>query len=81
MRPAVVAMIGSAGLSILMLALFDSSMFSARLENLHIIELILFTCSLFLLRRYRERVGAIRIILGSGVAGTIMVLAANAMGF
>lgn len=81
MRPAVVAMIGSAGLSILMLALFDGSLFSARLENLHIIELILFTGSLFLLRRYRERVGAIRIILGSGVVGTLMVLAAGAMGF
>ena len=38
MRPAVVALIGSAGVSIFMLALFNADFAGASLSNLHIIE-------------------------------------------
>lgn len=61
LRPAVVAMIASAGASILMLGLFQA-------ENIRLVELVIFVVALVLLRRYR--VGAISIILGSGVLGT-----------
>lgn len=72
MRPAVVALIASAGLSILVLALFQTDMFSARLEDLRVVELILFGVALFALRKFK--VSAISVILGSGVVGTVIYL-------
>ena len=74
LRPAVVAMIGSAGLSILTLGLFNSSLMELELSNFRVIEGVIFAVSFFLLRRYKEKVGAIRIILGSGIVGTIAYL-------
>ncbi len=74
LRPAVVALIGSAGLSILLLALFNSDLNGVRFSNLRIIELVIFLLGLFLLRKYKDKVGAIRIILGSGVVGTAAYL-------
>ena len=62
-------MIGSAGMSILMLALFNTSFYNISLAALRPIELILFAGSLFLLRRFRGKVGAVSIILGSGAVG------------
>ena len=56
MRPAVVALIASAGASILIPG------------NIRIVELGIFAGALFLLRKYR--MNAILIILGSGVVGT-----------
>ena len=41
------------------------------LSALRPIELILFAGSLFLLRRFRGKVGAVSIILGSGAVGTL----------
>ncbi|MDO5560930.1 MAG: chromate transporter [Oscillospiraceae bacterium] len=72
LRPATVALIGSAGMSILMLGLFQSNIFGARFENFHVIEFALFGVCLFLLRKYK--INAITIILGSGVVGTIIYL-------
>lgn len=70
LRPAVVALIGSAGASILMLGLFQSDIFSAALSNLRIVELVIFLAALFILRKYKT--SAISIILGSGVVGTLI---------
>lgn len=70
LRPAVVALIGSAGASILMLGLFQSDIFSAALSNLRIVELVIFLAALFILRKYKA--SAISIILGSGVIGTLI---------
>ncbi len=70
LRPAVVALIASAGLSILMLGLFQSDLFSASIENLRFVELGLFAVSLVLLRKFKTN--PIAIILGSGVAGTLI---------
>ncbi len=74
LRPAVVAMIGSAGLSILLLALFEADLFTIQLGNLRVIELGIFAGALFLLRTCPKKVGAISIILGSGVVGTALYL-------
>lgn len=72
LRPAVVALIGSAGASILLLALFNSDIRSLNLGDFRIIEFGLFVGCLYLLRKYK--VNAISIILGSGVVGTAMYL-------
>ena len=70
MRPAVVALIGSAGASILMLGLFQAELKDIVFSNIRIIELIIFVVALFLLRKFK--MNAITIILGSGVVGTIL---------
>lgn len=79
LRPAVVAMIGSAGLSILLLALFEADLFTIQLGNLRVIELGIFAGALFLLRKFPRKVGAISIILGSGVVGTALYLLCGAI--
>ncbi|MBU3805151.1 MAG: chromate transporter [Candidatus Cellulosilyticum pullistercoris] len=70
LRPAVVALIASAALSILCLALFGVNESSIVLSEIRWIELGLFAGGLYLLRRYK--VNAIAIIFGSGVIGTIL---------
>lgn len=68
LRPAVVALIASAGLSILLLGLFGDG--PAVTENFRIVEAALFAAGLVLLRKYRWN--AIQIIFGSGVVGTLI---------
>lgn len=68
MRPAVVALIGSAGASILMLGLFQAELQDVVLSNIRYVELAIFVVALYILRRYKA--SAIAIILGSGVVGT-----------
>ena len=70
MRPAVVALIGSAGASILMLGLFQAELQDAVLGNIRFVELGIFVVALFLLRKFKAN--AITIILGSGVIGTVI---------
>ncbi len=70
LRPAVVALIGSAGVSILMLGLFGHEGTAYSLGNLKWVELIIFVVSLVILRKYKT--SAVAIILGSGVVGTIV---------
>ncbi len=68
LRPAVVALIASAGLSIFLLGIFGGG--EASFENLRIVECVLFLLAFFLLRKFR--LSAIRIILGTGVVGTLI---------
>lgn len=68
MRPAVVALIGSAGASILILGLFQAELQDVVLSNIRYVELAIFVVSLYILRKYKA--SAIAIILGSGVVGT-----------
>lgn len=70
LRPAVVALIASAGASILMLALFQAELQEIVLSNIRLVELGIFGAALFILRKFK--VSAVAIILGSGVAGTII---------
>lgn len=70
LRPAVVAMIASAGASILMLGLFQAEFQNVVLSDIRWVELIIFAVALFLLRKFK--MNAISIILGSGVVGTIV---------
>ncbi|MCH4266762.1 MAG: chromate transporter [Solobacterium sp.] len=73
LRPAVVALIGGAALTLLLLALFGSSSFSGvSVSSLHIIELGLFLVSFFLLRKYK--VSPIAIIFGTALVGTLLYM-------
>lgn len=70
MRPAVVALIASAGASILMLALFQAELSDAAFVDLRFVELGIFAAALVILRKFK--VSAVAIILGSGVVGTVI---------
>lgn len=72
LRPAVVALIASAALSILVLALFQTDLFSAKIEDLRYVEFGIFGVSLFILRKFKAN--AIMIIFGSGVVGTVIYM-------
>lgn len=72
LRPAVVALIASAGLSILLLGLFQSGIHDLQLQNFRIIECALFLGGFYLLRK--KKAGSISVILGSGVIGVILYL-------
>lgn len=71
LRPAVVAMIAGAGLTILLLALCGTSSLN-EISSVRYIELFLFAGSLFLLRKYKTN--PILIIFGTAIAGTCMYL-------
>lgn len=77
MRPAVVALIASAGASILMLGLFQAKLYEASFRDLRVVELGIFVTALFLLRKFK--MNAVTIILGSGAAGTILYVLLGAV--
>lgn len=70
LRPAVVALITSAGLSILLLGLFGTSTHTFTFSDIRIVELILFIAGLFALRKFKAN--PIAIIFGTGLVGTII---------
>ena len=71
MRPAVVAMIASAGMGILLMGLFGTSVFAKiQFSSLRLIELCVFIVCFILLRC--KKAGPIQIIFLSAVAGTIL---------
>ena len=72
LRPAIVAMIASAGLSLLLLALFNASLGEIVLSDFRITEGILFFVSFILLRKFK--LNPIMIIFGSGIVGTLVYL-------
>ncbi|MGL5312371.1 MAG: chromate transporter [Peptostreptococcaceae bacterium] len=73
LRPAVVALISSAGLSILTLALFQAEKQDIILSNFRIIEFSLFAIGLIALRKFK--INPILVIFGSGVVGTFAYMA------
>lgn len=73
LRPAVVALIASVGLSILLLGLFQSDLSGVALANFRPIEAVLFVGALVVLRRFK--LNAISIIFGTGVVGTVAYFA------
>lgn len=77
LRPATVALIASAGASILMLGLFQAELKEVVMSNIRYIELGIFAAALFILRKFK--VNAVSIILGSGVVGTILYACTGAI--
>lgn len=70
LRPAVIAMIASAGLSLLILALYGSREITGSIWNINLISLLIFGVGLFLLRHFKA--SPISIMAGAGVAGIIL---------
>ena len=77
LRPAVVALIGSAGTSILMLGLFQADIRSFHWADFRWVEFVMFGVCLFVLRRFKP--SAVAVILGSGVVGTLVYLCIGAL--
>lgn len=73
LRPAVVAMIASAALTLFLLAMYGTSTLSEiAAGDIRIVELIIFGIGLFLLRKYK--LSPILIIFGSALIGTFVYL-------
>lgn len=72
LRPAAVALISSAGLSILVLALWGEKGFSLHLQDLNLYSFLLFIIGLVILRIRKP--SPILIMLGAGVIGGIINL-------
>ena len=68
LRPAVVALIASAGLSILKLVSFSGE--AMKLENVNWIGLVIFGCAFFVLRKFKKY--PIIVMLCCGAAGLVM---------
>lgn len=69
-RPAVVALIASAGFSILVLALFNTDFNNISLHQFRGLEFVLFIGGFIIIRKYK--LSAVSIILGTGVVGTAL---------
>jgi len=70
LRPAVVAMIASAGLSLLALSLYGQNSLPADLSQINWISAAIFAVCLFVLRKWK--VNPVFAIIGAGVSGVIL---------
>ena len=70
LRPAVVAMIASAGISLLVMALYGKRAIPADLLRVDLVALLLFTASFFVLRKWKPN--PIWVMAGCGAAGIIL---------
>ena len=67
MRPAIIALIASAGVTIAVLAFWNTTMDAIRLSDTDGIAIFLFAAGLFVLRKWKA--DPIYVMVGSGVAG------------
>lgn len=72
LRPAIVALIASAGLSIFILAVWGENGFSIDPEFINYISLLLFGAGVFILRKWKPN--PIYVMLGSGIIGGAIYL-------
>lgn len=70
LRPAVVAMIASAGISLLVMALFGERTVPANLLHIDAIALLLFVAGLYTLRKWKPN--PLWVMAGCGAAGVIL---------
>jgi chromate transporter len=67
LRPAVIAMIGSAGIALVTLAFWNGKGVSGKLGDLDFISVGIFLTALFILRKWK--VNPIYVMVGAGVIG------------
>ncbi len=72
LRPAVIALIASAGLSIFTLAVWGENSFSVNPQSMNFIALLLFGVALFVLRKWKPN--PLFVMFGSGVIGGAIYL-------
>lgn len=73
LRPAVVALIGSAAISVLSLAVFKSegtTFTNMSLSDINFISIVMVAVSVFILRRYK--VDPIKVMIGTGIIGVFI---------
>lgn len=70
LRPAVVALIGAAGLSIVYLAFFGTKKINLDNMNINYVSVVLFVISMIFLRKYKT--SPIYVMLGCGLLGMII---------
>lgn len=70
LRPAVIAMIASAGISLFLTAVYGTSSMPTDFRNFNIVALIIFFCALFALRKWK--IDPIKVMAGSGIFGAIL---------
>jgi chromate transporter len=69
LRPAVVAMIASAGLGIMRLAFFVNGVVSISAETVNFVSLAIFAAGMFIMRKWK--IGPLWVMGGAGVVGII----------
>ena len=70
LRPAVIAMIASAGISLLIMALYGQRTLPADLISFDVIALFIFTIDIIILRKWKTN--PLTIMAGSGMAGILL---------
>lgn len=70
LRPAIVALIASAGLSILILSVFGNNGISWAIHQINWVSVALFGAALFVLRKWKP--SPIVVMLGCGVVGMLV---------
>ena len=70
LRPAVVSMIASAGISLFIMALYGQRTLPADLKSFDVIALVIFTVGFLILRKWKTN--PIYVMAGCGVAGVIL---------
>jgi chromate transporter len=70
LRPAVIAMIASAGINLLFTATYGTSTLPADIGSVDVVSLVIFLGALFVLRRWK--VNPIKAMAGAGLAGLIL---------
>lgn len=71
LRPAVVALIAGAGISILLLSFFGAETWPLSIDNLNIMSVLLFGGALFCLRKYKWN--PIWVMIGSGAISVMLL--------
>ncbi|CUH92866.1 chromate transporter [Herbinix luporum] len=72
LRPAIVALIASAGMSIFKLAIWGEGGFSINPQNINFVSVFLFILSILILRKWKPN--PIFVMLGSGIIGGVVYL-------
>jgi chromate transporter len=72
LRPTIVALIASAGLSIFILAIWGEEGFSTNPQALNLVSVLIFTAAIIILRKWKPN--PIYVILGSGIIGGAIYL-------
>lgn len=70
LRPAVISMIASAGISLFIIALYGQRTLPADLKSFDVIALVIFTVGFLILRKWKTN--PIYVMAGCGVAGVIL---------
>ena len=70
LRPAVIAMIASAGISLLCMALYGQRTFPADLGSMDLIALAVFLVGFFILRKWKP--SPIKVMAGAAMAGVVL---------